>query len=326
MRLRLASTALAAVAATGSIPSTWAQSPTTAANTSSSSPTTASDLTTPYTPSAINLDTGANLTTTLKAMWTRNQSEGVFNDGLKLLSGDVSGATLYGALLRFDTTSSDNATKSEIPFVALVSCDQPITPSESTNPPSTGNGTSIFDSAASLGAQAVILYSSSSESCILDSSNNSATPLPVYSLPSQASTNLLLQQYTYITDAYQTFNSTALAELTGSFSSTLVPTDSSLSIPFLVAVITSNQTFENTSPIVATIGSVVPAASTTTSNQATTKTDSTSTTTTGAIGTSTTPSTTRSSAAGRGFAPGGLGGVGVLAFMGGLTLLVQFMM
>ncbi|SCZ89059.1 BZ3500_MvSof-1268-A1-R1_Chr1-1g00925 [Microbotryum saponariae] len=287
MRLCLASTALAAVVATSFLPSAWAQS---TAN------ITFSNLTTPYNPSAINLDTGANLTTTLKAVWTRNQSQGVFNDGLKLLAGEVSGATLYGALLRFDTSSYIDANStSDIPFVALVSCDQPETTTAPTNSStlSPNASMSIFDAAAKLGAQAVILYSSSSQSCILNlnMTDNSTLALPVYSLPSQASTNMLLQQYNNIADAYQTFNSTALAELTGS-SSSLVSSNSSEPVPFLVAVITSNQTFENTSPIVATIGSVVPAASTTTAKGPASTTGTTPTTTTGANGTSSTPSST----------------------------------
>ncbi|KDE09391.1 hypothetical protein MVLG_00297 [Microbotryum lychnidis-dioicae p1A1 Lamole] len=317
MRLCVASTALAAVVATSFLPSTCAQSTTNI---------TFSNLNTPYNPSAINLDTGANLTTTLKAVWTRNQSQGVFNDGLKLLAGEVSGATLYGALLRLDASSYiDINSTSEIPFVALVSCDQPETTTASTDS-STLNpnaSMSIFDAAANLGAQAVILYSSESQSCILNVTNNSTLALPVYSLPSQASTNMLLQQYNYIADTYQTFNSTALAELTGP-SSPLVSSNSSQPVQFLVAVITSNQTFENTSPIVATIGSVVPAASpttTTTKGPASTTGTTPTTTTKGADGTSSTPSSTPKSSAGK----VELGGI-VLSILGGLTLLAQSMM
>ncbi|SGY62662.1 BQ5605_C007g04718 [Microbotryum silenes-dioicae] len=340
MRLCVASTALAAVVATSFLPSTCAQSTTNI---------TFSNLNTPYNPSAINLDTGANLTTTLKAVWTRNQSQGVFNvrethslrkslllvhlsalcfqqDGLKLLAGEVSGATLYGALLRLDASSYiDINSTSEIPFVALVSCDQPETTTASTDS-STLNpnaSMSIFDAAANLGAQAVILYSSESQSCILNVTNNSTLALPVYSLPSQASTNMLLQQYNYIADTYQTFNSTALAELTGP-SSPLVSSNSSQPVQFLVAVITSNQTFENTSPIVATIGSVVPAASpttTTTKGPASTTGTTPTTTTKGADGTSSTPSSTPKSSAGK----VELGGI-VLSIVGGLTLLAQSMM
>ncbi|KAM0754243.1 hypothetical protein T439DRAFT_378303 [Meredithblackwellia eburnea MCA 4105] len=220
---------------------------------------------------------------TFKGSWknTDVDSSGVFGGlMLELAAGDGSGivasknSSILGVVQYFNESAAEGQNRSSLPFIALVSCDSDTTKTASSSSNSSSNvtATDVFTVAASLNAQAVILYSSAKQSCELNlayNSSNVSKPLPIYSSPSNDFATVMQEQLASLNTSHIYFNSTLLNQAYQSLisSNSTSNTTNSTSTPTSSTTILANflngnisfynssaATNERSSPTIATVG------------------------------------------------------------------------
>ncbi|GAA5856925.1 hypothetical protein JCM8547_008468 [Rhodosporidiobolus lusitaniae] len=212
---------------------------------------------------------------TLQAVWSTETGRGTMRQGLTLLqnsTGTAQNESVYGVFLQFNSSLaiSNESTTTQIPWIAYISCDsslETVTVSSSSNSTSASatsaatssaaiasssavvngtaamNGTAgvmqveLMNRAEELGARAIVLYSESQQSCVLNrtafnpttsanssnstvSTSQNTTTLPIFSTSSPL-TSIISQQFSNLPLAYTYFNSTLLTASTGNLTALL---------------------------------------------------------------------------------------------------------
>lgn len=144
--------------------------------------------------------------------------------------------TTRGALVHFTEASAQNNLTTTTPWIAYISCDLNETLASMEN--------DIFTLARDRGAVSALLYSTTSEACLLNAEyiENFDHVLTVFATTSMATSQLLDSQFRNTNDSFSTYNATLLNSSAVDVNKTLIAHQASDYLPhksFLVAELTA---------------------------------------------------------------------------------------
>ncbi|BGP57045.1 hypothetical protein JCM8202v2_004683 [Rhodotorula sphaerocarpa] len=185
------------------------------------------------------------LNATIEAVWSTGEARGVAKQGLSTLL-NVDSSTDYGVVLRFnETTANQNYTSTIIPWIAYISCDSAYqdytlpayeyTGSTTSSSSSSGGdqtvSVDVLQQAQSLGAKAIVLYSTKQSSCHLndtalygnssDGISASDLTVPIFTTATQQTAQIILNQFDNVEQKRVFYNSTLLFDSIGNLTSAL---------------------------------------------------------------------------------------------------------
>ncbi|EIW67344.1 hypothetical protein TREMEDRAFT_33719 [Tremella mesenterica DSM 1558] len=155
---------------------------------------------------AVNDTSGLNLTdsSTISISWT--DPDGVFSGGVSYqLEADVrTGGTTSGALVHFTEASMGQNLTTSTPWIAYISCDA--------NETMASEEWDIFTLARDRGAVSALLYSATSQSCLLNPEyiTDFEKPLDVFATKTVDVATLIDSQFNHTNATFLTYNGTLL--------------------------------------------------------------------------------------------------------------------
>ncbi|WVQ81995.1 hypothetical protein IAT38_004122 [Cryptococcus sp. DSM 104549] len=156
----------------------------------------------------VNDTTGLNFTdsSTISISWT--SPAGVYSGGVsyQLMADVATGGTTAGALVHFaESTMGENATTTT-PWIAFISCD--------VNETTASDEWDIFTLARDRGAVSALLYTTKSQSCLLNSEyiSDFEKPLDVFATKTVQVARVINNQYVHTNETFENYNGTLLNE------------------------------------------------------------------------------------------------------------------